>query len=159
MKTSPGYGTLHVHLGQTSSDLVKSFGKPSRRQISSALREYWVYPELHFEAIVSRRSENLLSLFFHKGSTLGGAEFFGKSEDSIRELLGEPQKSGGGKTCDDGDFWGRWLAYETGITFFLGRAGKVKMVSVSAPKRVSPRASVVRHAAGVSTRVAAFRHA
>ena len=159
MRTSPGYGTQEVHLGQASSDLVKRLGRPSKRKAVSALREYWIYPELHFEAIVSRRTGNLLSLFFHKGSRLAGDDFFGLSEATLRKGHGDPQKSGGGVRFADGDFLGRWLAYKTGITFFLDEAGKVTTVAISARKRVAPRVSVARHSGSVSAHIAAMRMA
>lgn len=159
MNTSPGYGTQWVHLGQDSSELVKRLGKPSKRRKSSNLREYWIYTEPHFEAIVSRKSRRLLSLFFHKGSPLAGEEFFGESEDAIRELFGDPQKMGGGITFEDGEFLGRWLGYGTGITFFFDPAGKVNTVGISARKRVAASKIVAKQRNSLSTQVAAFRRA
>ena len=155
--TSPGYGTRQLHLGQASSEVVKVLGKPSQQKVTSDLREYWVYPELNFEAIVSRRTGRLLSLFFHDGSSLAGGEFFGRSVRDIHGLFGEAHKSGGGTTFSDGECIDRWIAYETGISFFFNRAGRVKTVCVSAPKRTRKRLSVVRHSESHSAHVAALR--
>jgi hypothetical protein len=135
MMTLPGYGTENIHLGQVSSVLLDSMGNPSRLSQSSDLREYWVYPEKHFEAIVSRRSNKLLSLFFHKGSAVAGGEFFGQSEDRIRRTFGEPNKQGGGLTFADGDYLGRWLSYDSGIGFHFDKSGQVITIAIFAPKR------------------------
>jgi hypothetical protein len=145
MATTPGYGTEQVHLGLASSALSKTMGKPSLRRKSGVLREYWVYPDQHFEAIVSLRSNRLLSLFFHQGSTLAGAEFFGQREADIRQQFGKPYKEGGGVTFTDGDYLGRWLSYSSGIAFFFDQAGTVKTVCISAKSKAVRSKLVVSH--------------
>jgi hypothetical protein len=156
MTTTPGYGTAELHLGQASPELQKQIGQPHHRRKSGAFREYWVYPDQRFEAIVSRRSNRLLSLFFHRGSTLAAVEFFGKTEKQILNIFGEPWKVGGDMEFADGDHIRRWLAYRSGIGFFFDKEGIVETVSISARSRQPDTKPVSRVTMQHTRRIAAL---
>jgi hypothetical protein len=152
----PGYGSEQIHLGQSAKELSKFLGKPAHRRKASTLREYWVYPALHMEAIVSRRSGRILSLFFHRGSTLGATDAFKQSEDELRRQYGEPYKQGGGLTFADGGHLGRWIAYRSGIAFFFAKDGTVKTVCISARSTARVAKPAARHGVALSQRIAAL---
>ena len=135
MTIIPGRGTERLHLGQTSGYLRSAFGPPGRRRKAGAFREYWVYPELGFECIVSRRSGRILSIFLHSAHKLEGSEVFGASEDRIRALYSSPSLEGGEFRVDDGKFFGRWFSYDSGIGFHFDESGRVETISVFAAKR------------------------
>jgi hypothetical protein len=135
MTVKPGFGFEHLHLRGYSDLLIQRFGPPKKRRESGSLREYWMYPDQHFDCIVSKKTGLILSLFLHAGNPLGAAELFGASEDRILQLYRSPSKEGGGQTLMTGDFVGRWLTYDEGIGFDFGPDSKLRTVSIFAPKQ------------------------
>jgi hypothetical protein len=135
MTIVPGYGTDAIHLGQTSSVLRSVLGPPTRRRKSGSLREYWVYSDLNFEAIVSQKTGRLLSLFFHLGSPLAGGRLLGLTEEAVYRKFTAPSRRVKGFPLTDDQYLDSYLAYDAGISFFIGKSGKVKTVVVSSPKR------------------------
>ena len=156
MTLKSGYGTKELHLGQTSLELQGFLGTPARRTRASSLREYWLYPDQGLEAIVSRKSGKLLSLFFGGGGRLAGEEWFGRSEQEIRQQLGEPAREAGGFRLGKNDYFDRYLSYNTGIAFFLGQDHLVRKICITAAKRERKR-KAVQHLIAANHRVAAFR--
>ncbi|HEX9201955.1 MAG TPA: hypothetical protein VF865_20535 [Acidobacteriaceae bacterium] len=159
MTIVPGRGTERLHLGQTSSDLRSAFGPPGRRRKDGSFREYWVYPDLGFECIVSRRTGRILSIFFHRAASFDGSDLFGASEERIRTLYSPPSFKGGGFRVGEDKFFGRWYSYESGIGFHFDESGHVKTISVFVPKR-RRKAQTTRSDRRVDSRgIAALRRA
>jgi hypothetical protein len=158
MTLVPGYGIEDIHLGQTSAELQARLGAPSKRSKSSDLREYWVYSELKFEAIVSRKTARLLSLFFHRGCALAGAELLGHSEEEIVQRFDVPQRVVDGFSLADGEYFDRYTSYDSGISFFFDEAGKVKTVCVTARKRTARASAVASHRRSQSNQWAALQN-
>lgn len=150
-----GYGTEALHLGQNSSALISLLGKPKRKSATGTLREHWLYPELFFEAVVSRKSGNLLSLFYKTGSQLVDPSLFQMNEKEIRIKFGTPELAVEGVQVDGFGYVDAYLAYNSGISFFLGRDGSVRKVAISNPRRL-PRRKTVRHAPTAHRQLAAL---
>jgi hypothetical protein len=153
----PGFGIEVLHLRQSADRLSADFGKPGRRQRAGSIREYWFYPEKHFECLVSRRSGNVLSLFFHSGNPFIEADLFRSDEDSIRRRFSKPDIEGGGFTTLGGDYVGRWLTYDSGIGFDFDVEGKLRTVSVFAPKRKPLPKAAASHQLSCQHQLAALR--
>lgn len=137
MIVTPGYGTTSLHLRQDAEDLRTTFGEPTGRTQASSLREYWLYPEKHFDCIVSRKSGKVLTLFLYSGNPFGATEIFGLSVKKIRDRWGNPSSQGGGYRLDDGSFVKSWWAYDNGVGVDFDEAGKVDTVSIFAKTQSS----------------------
>ena len=136
--TKPGFGDEDLHLRQHTSQLLGRLGSPTKRSLSSALREYWLYPEQGIECIVSRKTSKVLSIFLKAGTAAPAQDqpdLIGLPLKEILSRYGKPDLEGGDLTLASGDYVGRWFSYETGIGFHFDHQGRVKTVSVFATKR------------------------
>ena len=158
MTVRPGYGSPMLHLRQPSSKLLTEFGEPQRKVSVTALRQYWFYPEQHFECLVSKRTGAVLSIFLHRGNPVGGNDLFHLTETEIRMLLASPVAEGGGFEVEAG-YVPRWLSYSDGIGFYLDQTGKVETVSLYARKRTARtrKASESAHVRNQSLGIATLR--
>ena len=156
MTVRAGYGTETIHLGQKAPDLRAALGQPSRRRSAGSMREHWLYTPLAFEAVVSRKTGNLLSLFYQNGSPLLENHFFTLDEPALRKVFGEPALVIEGTLLSDGSYLDRLLSYNSGISFFLGGNGIVRKVSITHPKR-TPRRKAAQSAPARHQSIAALR--
>ena len=164
MTLFPGYGTEKLHLGQSVDVLEKQLGPPESRSSEGSFREYWLYPSVALEGIVSRRSGRILSLFFRKQTSFVDKGLFGLNEAEVRESYSEPSHVGGGFQSKFVGYIGRWMTYDSGIGFYFDEAGLVETISVFARKRKavvsSKRKSKGKSAtASQSPQIAALRRA
>ncbi len=161
MTFSPGFGSHDLHLGQTSSSLRDRFGQPTSIRQTGTFRDYWLYPVLGLEAIISRRTGNVLSLFFSRAETSdqpGVPSLLGTTEKSVVDQFGSPDLRGGDFQLPGGNYVDRWFSYDRGIGFHFDRQGYVKTVSIFAPKRkIKIRKPAAQHGRGQSRSIAALR--
>lgn len=149
MTVAPGYGNQLLNLRQTSAELREHFGPPRKRRKTGSFREYWFYPDQHFDCIVSMRSGRVLSFFLHPGTRLVEPEVFETGEDLVRRTYSSPKVEGGGKTLLTGNYLGRWYSYDEGIGFDFDKEGKLQTISVFASKqkaRPKPHVMSATHA-------------
>ncbi len=135
MTLTPGYGTDHLHLRESSDRIKHLFGEPAKRRKTGSFREYWLYPDHHFDCIVSRTSGAVLSLLLYSGKRITGDEEFALTEARVREMYGPPVQEGGGFRLATGDYVNRWLTYDMGIGFDFNAANRLQTISIFAPKK------------------------
>ena len=156
MTVRPGYGNEVLHLGQTSADLKAVLGRPKRRRSVGSLRQYWLYPEHHLQFIVSRRTGNLLTLFFDKDSGYFDEALSHATQDQVRSDFGEPSRETAGMYLLSGGYLDAFMAYDSGICFFFGEDHTLRRIAVTAPKRKVKRKPVT-HAIAAQHHIAALR--
>ena len=159
----PGYGTERLHLGQSSDVLRSEFGSPQGKRRLGSFREYWLYPSYDVDAIVSRRTGKILSLFFRRLID-SRDDLFDLSEAEVRAQNPYPAHEGRGLELATGGYIGPWLTYDKGIGFSFDRTGKIETVSIFAKKRLKresePKRSKAKSASTNQTsQIAALRRA
>ncbi|HEY5330775.1 MAG TPA: hypothetical protein VIJ79_12880 [Acidobacteriaceae bacterium] len=135
MMAKPGYGFSDLHLREHKDALCARFGAPATKRRSGAFREYWLYPGLHFDCIVSRRSGEVLSIFVERGTPFLDNDVFAADETRIRAQFGEPDLEGGDFTLSTGHYVGKWLSYPQGIGFHFNANGKLETLGIFSPSR------------------------
>jgi hypothetical protein len=138
-----GYGLKTLHLRQSTNDVISRFGRPNKKIKASDLRTYWIYSEHRFDCLISNKSKQILSLFFHEDDralqrrnviTQKGISF-ASTEKEIRATYGSPIKSGDSFTTSSGDFVRRWLSYPDGIGFHFGKTGRIEIIVIFRQRR------------------------
>ena len=145
MIVKPGYGNERLHLRESIDHLRVSFGAPGEKRDVSPMRQYWLYPNCHFECLVSRKTGAVLSIFLRHSNPIGGEDLFGLTEPEIRNRFSTPDEEGGGLDTEAG-YFGRWLSYNGGIGFHFDKRGQVEVVSLFRRKRASQKAPSMKAA-------------